>query len=29
VIDRVKNPLHRIVHSTDQEGIGQSSQPWI
>ena len=29
LIDRPKNPLNRIMHSTNQEGVGQSSQPRI
>jgi hypothetical protein len=29
VIDGVKNPLNRIMHSTKQEGVGQSGQPRI
>jgi hypothetical protein len=29
VIDGVKNPLNRIMHSTNQEGVGQGGQPRI
>jgi len=29
VIDGMKNPLNRLMHSTDQEGVGQSSQPRV
>ena len=29
VIDGMKNPLNRLMHSTDQEGVGQSGQPRI
>jgi hypothetical protein len=27
VIDRMENPLNRIIHSTDQKWIGQGGEP--
>jgi hypothetical protein len=29
VVDGVKNPLNDLMHSTDQEGVGQSGQTRI
>jgi hypothetical protein len=29
VIDGVKNPLNRLMHSPDQEWVGQSGEPRI
>lgn len=29
MIGGVKNPLNRVTHSTNQEGVGQSGQPRI
>ena len=29
VIDGVKNPLNRLMHSTDQEWVGESGEPRI
>jgi hypothetical protein len=29
VIDGMKNPLNRLMHSTDQEWVGQSGEPRV